>query len=73
MQNTAFGQINTHTAFRTLMDDSQNDHLLFVMNVFSANGTSYLLRDQMLICGGKNIDFSAVMTFRNFPFLDPCL
>ena len=36
-----------------------------MMNVFSANGTSYLLRDQMLICGGKNIDFSAVMTFRN--------
>ena len=57
MQNTAFGQINTHTAFLTLMDDSQHDHLLFAMNVFSANGSSYLLRDQMLICGCKNIDF----------------
>ena len=37
------------------------------MNTFSANGTLYLLRDQMLICGGKAIDFSLVMTFRNSP------
>ena len=53
------------------MEDSQH-YLLNVMNVFSANGTPYLLRDQMLICGGKNIDFSAVMTFRNLPLSVMC-
>ena len=38
------------------MEDSQH-YLLNVMNVFSANGTSYQLWDPMLICGGKIIDF----------------
>ena len=67
MQNTGLGQIDTNNLCCKLMDDSWRLLAGNVMNTFSANGTFYLLRDQMLICGGKAIDFSRVMTFKNSP------
>ena len=71
MQNTGLGQINTNNLCCILMDDSWRLLARNVMNTFSANGTLYLLPDQMLICGGKAIDFSPVMTFRNSPLRTP--
>ena len=67
MQNAGLGQTNTNNLCCILMDDSWRLLARNVMNTFSANGTFYLLRDQMLICGGKAIDFSLLMTFRNSP------
>ena len=71
MQNTGLGQINTNNLCCILMDDSWRLLARNVMNTFSANGTLYRLWDQMLICGGKAIDFSLVMTFRNSPLRTP--
>ena len=71
MHNTGLGQINTNSLCCILMDDSWRLLAGNVMNIFSANGTLYLLPDQMLICGGKAIDFSRVMTFRNSPLRTP--
>ena len=71
MQHTGLGQINTNNLCCILMDDSLGLLVGNVMNTFSANGTFYLLWDQMLICGGKAIDFSRVMTFRNSPLRTP--
>ena len=71
MQNAGLGQINTNNLCCILMDDSWRLLVGNVMNTFFANGTFYLLPDQMLICGGKAIDFSRVMTFRNSPLRAP--
>ena len=71
MQNTGLGQINTNNLCCILMDDSWGLLAGNVMNTFPANGAFYLLREQMLICGGKAIDFSLVMTFRNSPLRTP--
>ena len=71
MQYTGLGQINTNNLCCILMDDSCRLLAGNVMSTFSANGTLDLLRDQMLICGGKAIDFSRVMTFRNSPLRTP--